>query len=96
MSSNCCTTGEPEPPLGSIAEYEARRCAICGGKHPSFGFGPPMTWSGLTIWACFAHWKDVERQLTTWRQAGRSPDLQCALLWRSGSDKTVARPSKQE
>jgi hypothetical protein len=80
MSSNCRPTGEAEPPLGSLAEYEARRCAICGAKYPSFGFVPPMTRPGLTIWACFAHWKDVESQLTTWRQAGRSPDLQGTLL----------------
>lgn len=80
MSSNCCTTGEPETPLGSIAEYEARRCAMCGAKYPSFGFGPPMTRAGVTIWACFAHWKDVEKQLTTLKQAGRSPEVQGTLL----------------
>jgi len=80
MSSNCRPTGEAEPPLGSIGEYEARRCAICGAKYPSFGFGPPMTRPGLTIWACFAHWKDVERQLTGWRQAGGNPDVWGTLL----------------
>jgi hypothetical protein len=80
MSSNCRPKAEPEPPLGSIGEYEARRCAICGAKYPSFGFGPPITRPGLTIWACFSHWKDVKSQLTSWRQGGGNPDVRGTLL----------------
>ncbi len=50
----------PQP--GSLEEYEQRRCAACGVKYPGFGFGPPLTRTGTTVWACFAHQEAVGRQ----------------------------------
>jgi len=52
------------PPSPAMAEYEARRCAVCNGRYPSFGFGPPLSRKGATLWACFAHRGEVDRQLT--------------------------------
>ena len=26
-----------------VRDYDARRCHVCQCRHPSFGFGPPMT-----------------------------------------------------
>ena len=46
----------------SMAEFENRRCAVCGGRHPTFGFGPPLHGTG-TIWACSTHRAEVNRQL---------------------------------
>lgn len=48
--------------MAGLAEHEARRCAVCGCRHPSFGFGPPLYSTG-TIWACGTHRTEVERQL---------------------------------
>ena len=47
-----------------MREYESRRCHICRCRHPSFGFGPPLTKPGHTIWACLAHLAEVNRLLT--------------------------------
>jgi hypothetical protein len=46
---------------GRLAEYQARRCAVCGGRYPSFGFGPPLTLNGGTLWACAAHRLEIEQ-----------------------------------
>lgn len=52
------------PPLPeAILEYERRRCAICGARYPSFGFGPPLTRSGVFLWACATHRLDLEERL---------------------------------
>ena len=45
-----------------LVEYEARRCAVCGGRYPPFGFGP-LASKGTTLWACAAHQQDVHRHL---------------------------------
>jgi hypothetical protein len=45
-----------------FAEYEARRCAVCGCRYPPFGFGP-LASKGTTLWACAAHQQEVDRQL---------------------------------
>ena len=50
----------PEP--GSLAEYEARRCAVCGGRYPAFGFGRPLTADGGVAWACDTHRHEVEQR----------------------------------
>lgn len=52
----------PVPSL-VVADYETRRCAVCGCRNPPFGFGPPLSRQG-TIWACGAHRDEVNRQLT--------------------------------
>lgn len=52
-------TSERAPITGTIAEYEQRRCAICGGRYPGFGFGPPLTRPGAEIWACGQHRGEV-------------------------------------
>ncbi|SPE35600.1 hypothetical protein SBBP1_870002 [Burkholderiales bacterium] len=49
---------------GSVQEHDARRCHICGAKFPPFGFGPPLTRPGITLWACGAHRVEIERRLT--------------------------------
>ena len=51
----------PEP--GSLAEHDARRCAVCGGRYPSFGFGCPLTADGGVVWACDTHRHEVERKV---------------------------------
>ena len=54
----------PEPPQHpAIKEYEARRCHICQCKYPAFGFGPPLTRPGVTLWACGAHHPVLDDQL---------------------------------
>jgi hypothetical protein len=45
-----------------FAEYEARRCAVCDGRYPPFGFGP-LDSKRTTLWACAAHRQEVDRQL---------------------------------
>lgn len=79
MSGNDIPACEAPSP-DSVAEYESRRCAVCGAKYPSFGFGPPMTRPGIVIWACFVHWKDVESQLAQWTKPGESEEVQGTLL----------------
>jgi hypothetical protein len=64
MSSSAHPACDAASSPGSVAEYESRRCVICAAKYPGFGFGPPMTRPDLIIWACFAHWKDVESLLS--------------------------------
>lgn len=51
-------------PASSMADHETRRCAVCGAHHPVFGFGPPLSQKGTTIWACGAHRHEVDHQLT--------------------------------
>jgi hypothetical protein len=53
-----------------MQDYEARRCCICQCKHPSFGFGPPMTRE--PAWACGAHHAEVEARLLASVQPWRS------------------------
>ena len=38
-----------------VRDYDARRCHVCQCRHPSFGFGPPITPLGVALWACAAH-----------------------------------------
>ena len=45
-----------------LVEYEARRCAVCGGRYPPFGF-EPIASKGTTLWACAAHQQEVDRHL---------------------------------
>jgi hypothetical protein len=51
-------TFNPAPNGGLMREYEARRCYVCQGRYPSFGFGPPLTRG--TVWACTAHRAEVQ------------------------------------
>jgi hypothetical protein len=53
----------PGPTPAWIEEYDKRRCAVCGAKYPSFGFGPPLTRPGITLWSCLEHRGQVEKQL---------------------------------
>jgi len=50
MSTGAQDAARPVP--GTIADYERRRCAICGACYPAFGFGPPLTRPGAELWAC--------------------------------------------
>jgi hypothetical protein len=65
---------------GSVQEHDARRCHICGAKFPPFGFGPPLTRTGITFWACGAHRLDIERQLTGAHRSAMYEDKQPNLL----------------
>ena len=65
---------------GSVQEYNARRCHICGVKFPLFGFGPKLTRTGTTLWACSAHRFEVERQLTGAHRSAMCKDEQPSLL----------------
>jgi hypothetical protein len=51
------------PTTGLFEDYEQRRCAICGAKYPCFGFGPPLTRPGITLWACGDHREELDRHL---------------------------------
>ena len=46
---------------GGVAEYDARRCAVCGVRYPSFGFGTPLTVNGGAVWSCGLHRQEVEQ-----------------------------------
>jgi hypothetical protein len=65
---------------GSVQEYDARRCPICGAKFPPFGFGPPLTQPGTTLWACGAHRVEIERRLTGAHRLATCEDRQPSLL----------------
>jgi len=52
------------PPNEAVRDYEARRCHVCGARYPAFGFGPPLTRTAQTVWACGAHRADVDRRLS--------------------------------
>ena len=80
MSSDTLPTCDEPPAPGSRAEYETRRCAICGAKYPCFGFGPPMTRPGVTIWACGRDRGEVEKRLRTHSATPPSDASQPALL----------------
>jgi hypothetical protein len=64
----------------ALDEYESRRCAICGGKYPSFGYGPPLTSRGAMLWACSAHRKDVDKRLSTRNIEGPAEPEQPSLF----------------
>ena len=56
---------EPAAPAAAplspwLRECEARRCHMCGCKHPCFGFGTPGSTNGKTLWACMAHRHEVD------------------------------------
>jgi hypothetical protein len=44
-------------------------------------FGPPMTRPDVLIWACFAHWKEVEGQIARWVRPSATDEAQTKLLW---------------
>ena len=53
-------TAQPEPQRDAVAQaYNTRFCDVCQRKYPPFGFGPPLTRPGQTIWACQPHQEDV-------------------------------------
>lgn len=52
------------PPSEAVREYEVRRCRICGARYPAFGFEPPLTRTGPTIWTCGAHRGEVDCMLS--------------------------------
>jgi hypothetical protein len=81
MSRSISAGSPPEtaPPVpGTVAEYERRRCAICGARYPGFGFGPPMTRRGTILWACGPHRHELEARL-----AGPTPDASPDVLQKS-------------
>jgi len=50
-----------------MREYVSRRCHICQGRDPPFGFAPSLARHGRRVWACSAHRAEVDRVL------GRGP-----------------------
>jgi hypothetical protein len=63
--------GREAPKNPVLLEHEARRCQLCQGKYPAFGFAHPLAKKRQTIWACFEHWAAVNRMLTgdqTWHE----------------------------
>jgi hypothetical protein len=71
-------TAHPVP--GTVAEYEQRRCAICGARYPGFGFGPPLTRRGGELWACAAHRHELEARLRSPSAEQGSDAPQTSLL----------------
>jgi hypothetical protein len=63
-----------------VGEYEARRCAICGAKYPSFGFGSPLTRSGVVLWACSVHRMELDHRLSARHLHAADPIEQPSLL----------------
>lgn len=49
------------PLSAELRDYESRRCHICGTRFPPFGFGPPLTRPGQSLWACGRHRGEVEQ-----------------------------------
>jgi hypothetical protein len=64
----------------AVQKHDARRCHICGAKVSPFGFGPPLTRTGVDLWACSAHRLEVERQLTGARRTAMCEDTQPSLF----------------
>lgn len=67
-------------PSDAVLEYEARRCHVCRARHPSFGFGPPLTRAGHVLWACGAHRAAVDSVLAGPPRACAATERQPALL----------------
>jgi hypothetical protein len=72
-------SGTEVPSSKTMREYETRRCHVCQGRYPPFGFGPPLTRPGQTIWACVTHRADIDRMLTQ-RQATMLGHAQPSLI----------------
>jgi len=72
-------SGGEGPSSKTMREYETRRCHVCQGRYPAFGFGPPLARPGQTIWACVTHRADVDRLLTQ-RQATTIGHAQPSLI----------------
>jgi hypothetical protein len=70
---------QPAGAAGTLKEYETRRCHLCGCRHPSFGFGPPLVPAGRTLWACLAHRHEVDLMLTR-ENSSTAEDRQLRLL----------------
>jgi len=64
----------------AMLAYEARRCHVCGVRHPAFGFGPPLTRRGQELWACVAHRDEVHRLLRGEQRGSTQPDRQKFLF----------------
>ncbi len=64
----------------AMLAYEARRCHVCGVRHPAFGFGPPLTRRGQELWACVAHRDEVHRLLRGEQRGSIQPDRQKSLF----------------
>jgi hypothetical protein len=66
----------------AVGEYEARRCAICGAKYPSFGFGSPLRVLG---------WYYGPAASIEWNWIIDCPRDTCALRIRSSSPRSSDR-----
>jgi hypothetical protein len=80
MSSANLPACDAPPAPGSLAEYESRRCAVCGAKYPCFGFGPPMNRPGVTLWTCPAHRQELENRIVCSSRPTASHEGQGTLL----------------
>jgi hypothetical protein len=88
QKTSVATPGDaPAAPSPNMADYEARRCVVCNSRYPSFGFGPPLSHTGSTLWACFVHKNDVDKQLSAARAPTPETDFSHA------SEGRVTRPS---
>jgi hypothetical protein len=45
----------------AVEAYEARRCEICAGQDPMFGFAPPF--SERPVWSCRQHRQTLTEML---------------------------------
>ena len=59
------TPQAPSQPNKAVAEFDSRRCHLCRAPFPPFGFGPPLSGSRMTVWACRAHQDTLSDMLTT-------------------------------
>jgi hypothetical protein len=57
-----------------FAEYEARRCVVCGTRYPPFGFGL-LAPTGKALWACSVHRQEVDRQFRAYGHFGSDNNL---------------------
>lgn len=81
------------PAAACLQAYEARRCAACCDRHPSFGFGPPLSRDGTTVWACGEHREAVDRQMT---RHGRFDPVAVAEPPRSETALSRTREGRQQ
>lgn len=71
---------DPASPSDTMREYEARRCRVCRGRHPVFGFGPPLTRPGMDLWACGAHRAELDHRLAGSPRPKAAAERQPTLL----------------
>jgi hypothetical protein len=91
IDSSASDSGAEVPPSKAMREYETRRCHVCQGRCPPFGFGPPLTRPDQTIWACVTQWADIDRPVDPKAgDHGRTRTTDLALAESNDGNRSIA------